>query len=46
MTEFEGERIAKRLARAGICSRREAERLIADGCVKVDGKVITSPALN
>ena len=42
----EGERIAKRLARAGICSRREAERFIAEGRVGVDGKIITSPALN
>ena len=43
---FEGERIAKRLARAGICSRRDAERLIEEGRVMVDGKAITSPALN
>jgi 23S rRNA pseudouridine2605 synthase len=43
---FEGERIAKRLARAGVCSRRDAERFIAQGRVKVDGKTITSPALN
>jgi 23S rRNA pseudouridine2605 synthase len=43
---FEGERIAKRLARAGVCSRRDAERLIAEGRVMVDGKVLTSPALN
>ena len=42
----EGERIAKRLARAGLCSRREAERWIARGRVKVDGKRIDSPALN
>ena len=41
-----GERIAKRLARAGICSRREAERLIAAGRVKVDGVKLTSPAFN
>jgi 23S rRNA pseudouridine2605 synthase len=41
-----GERIAKRLARAGICSRREAERLIADDRVSVDGKKLTSPAFN
>jgi 23S rRNA pseudouridine2605 synthase len=41
-----GERIAKRLARAGICSRRDAEKIILDGRVKVDGKIITSPALN
>ncbi|NBX72976.1 MAG: rRNA pseudouridine synthase [Alphaproteobacteria bacterium] len=43
---FEGERIAKVIARAGVCSRREAEKLIADGMVTVDGKTITSPALN
>ena len=39
-----GERIAKRIARAGICSRREAEARIADGRVSVNGKTITSPA--
>ena len=42
----EGERIAKRLARAGICSRRDAERLIEAGRVSVDGAILTSPALN
>jgi 23S rRNA pseudouridine2605 synthase len=42
----EGERIAKVLSRAGISSRREAERLIELGEVKVNGKTITSPALN
>ena len=42
----EGDRIAKVIARAGICSRREAEKLIADGRVTVNGKVIASPALN
>ena len=41
-----GERIAKRLARAGIASRRDAEALIIDGRVKVNGKKLTSPALN
>jgi 23S rRNA pseudouridine2605 synthase len=43
---FEGERIAKRLARAGVASRREIERMIEAGRVSVDGKIITSPALN
>jgi 23S rRNA pseudouridine2605 synthase len=41
-----GERIAKVLARAGLCSRRDAERWIADGRVAVNGRIITSPALN
>ncbi len=40
------ERIAKRLARAGLASRREAEAMIAAGRVAVNGKVIDSPALN
>lgn len=40
----DGERIAKFLARAGIASRREAERLIEQGIVTVDGKVLTTPA--
>ena len=39
-------RIAKAMARAGLCSRREAERWIADGRVTVNGKVIRSPALD
>lgn len=38
------ERIAKALARAGLCSRREAERWIAEGRVAIDGAVLTSPA--
>ncbi len=41
-----GDRIAKVLARAGVASRREAERIIADGRVAVNGKAIDSPALN
>ena len=37
-------RIAKALARAGLCSRREAERWIGEGRVSVNGTVLTSPA--
>ena len=36
----EGERIAKLLARAGVASRREVERMIAEGRVALDGKVL------
>ena len=39
-----GERIAKWLASAGVCSRREAERLIEDGLVAVNGQVLDSAA--
>lgn len=42
----DGERIAKRLSRAGVASRREAERMIEAGRVSVNGVVIESPALN
>lgn len=41
-----GERIAKVIARSGICSRRDAEKLIEQGKVIVNGARITSPALN
>src|ERR1700680_220355 len=41
-----GERIAKVMARAGLCSRREAEAWIAAGRVAVNGKPIGSPALD
>lgn len=40
------ERIAKRLARSGIASRREAETMIAAGRITVNGKVLDSPAVN
>lgn len=40
----EGERIAKLLARAGIASRREVERMIAEGRVKLNDEVLTTPA--
>jgi 23S rRNA pseudouridine2605 synthase len=41
-----GERLAKRIARAGLCSRREAEAWIRAGRVAVDGRVVESPALD
>ena len=40
-----GERIAKVMARAGLCSRREAERWIAEGRVAVNGRTLDTPAL-
>ncbi len=40
------ERIAKYIARSGICSRREAEVLIAQKRITVNGEIVTSPALN
>jgi len=44
-TEEKAQRIAKIIARAGLCSRREAERWIEEGRVAVEGKVLTSPAV-
>src|SRR5262245_23145467 len=44
-TKAEGERVAKFLARAGVCSRRDAERLIAEGRVKLNGKTLDTPAV-
>src|ERR1700723_72326 len=41
-----GQRIAKVMARAGVCSRREAEAWIAEGRVTLNGKVLDSPAIN
>ena len=39
-----GERIAKWLARAGVASRRDAERLLEEGVVKLNGAKVTHPA--
>jgi len=36
------ERLSKRLARMGVCSRRQAEKLIEQGMIKVDNKVVNS----
>jgi len=41
-----GERLAKTIARAGLCSRRQAETWILAGRVAVNGAVVTSPALD
>ena len=41
-----GDRIAKVLARAGVASRRDSEKLVEAGRIKVNGKKIFSPALN
>lgn len=40
----EGDRIAKLLARAGVASRREIERMIAEGRIALNGKVLETPA--
>jgi 23S rRNA pseudouridine2605 synthase len=41
-----GERIAKVLARAGLASRRDAEEMVVQGRVAVNGRIINSPALD
>ncbi|MEP7240220.1 MAG: pseudouridine synthase, partial [Devosia sp.] len=43
---FSGDRLAKVIARAGLCSRRDAELWIKDGRVVVNGKPIRTPAFN
>jgi 23S rRNA pseudouridine2605 synthase len=43
-TKKNGERIAKVIANSGYCSRRDAEKLIEDGLVKVNGVIINTPA--
>lgn len=40
----DGERIAKKMARAGLCSRRDAEKWIEEGRVRVNGKILTTAA--
>lgn len=40
------ERIAKFMARSGVCSRRDAEKLIEQGRVTVNGELVNSPAFN
>ena len=45
MSAIKGERIAKVLARAGVASRRDAEKLIEAGRIKVNGKTLTTPAV-
>jgi 23S rRNA pseudouridine2605 synthase len=42
----EGDRIAKVIARAGVASRRDAEKLVEAGVVTVNGKIVTQPATN
>jgi 23S rRNA pseudouridine2605 synthase len=41
----QGDRIAKVIARAGVCSRRDAEKLIAEGRVSLDGETVTTPGV-
>ena len=41
-----GNRIAKVLSRSGVASRRDAEKIILNGRVKVNGEILTSPAFN
>jgi 23S rRNA pseudouridine2605 synthase len=45
-TTGKSERIAKVIARAGVCSRRDAEKMILEGRVTLDGEPVTSPARN
>jgi len=45
-TALDGDRLAKVIARAGLCSRRDAEEWIKAGRVSVNGKLIRTPAFN
>jgi len=42
--EKRGDRIAKWLSRAGVASRRDAERMLTEGAVRLNGQVVTHPA--
>lgn len=42
--QSDDQRIAKLLARAGVASRREVERMIADGRIAIDGVAVETPA--
>ncbi len=42
--KHKGERIAKKIARAGLCSRRQAETWIEQGRVKINGNILKTPA--
>jgi 23S rRNA pseudouridine2605 synthase len=44
MNEARGERIAKWLARAGVASRRDAEKMIEEGRVRLNGRTLDTPA--
>jgi len=46
MNENNAQRIAKRIARAGVASRRDAEKLILAGEVTLNGELVKSPAIN
>ena len=45
-SDYAGERIAKVLARVGVASRRDAEKMITDGRVSVNGRKLNTPAFN
>jgi 23S rRNA pseudouridine2605 synthase len=45
-TGLEPERISKLLARAGVASRRDVERMIMEGRIRLNGEVLTAPAVN
>jgi len=46
MNKFTSGRIAKFIAAAGVCSRRQAEEMILQGRVRIDGKTINTPVIS